>query len=198
MPINKQENKMLTRKQFIDKYAAAAQEVYLKYNIFPQTVLTMAIIESQGKAKDGNYYPGLNASARQGNNYFGIKAFNWNGPTITLRTPRDKEKISKFRKYASIEESFKDYGKFLNENPRYKKAGVFEAPDFLTQMQRIAAAGYAEDPNYLKVLQAVSNKVNDQIKTIKEITKNPNSLFIIFGLAGLFLYQFYFKKDATV
>lgn len=189
---------MLTRNEFINKYASAAQNVYKKYNVFPETVLTLAIVESQGKAADGKYYPGLNASAKKANNYFGIKAANWNGQTIKLSTPGDADKISVFRKYASIEDSFNDFGKFLNENPRYKKAGVFEAPDFITQMQLIAKAGYAENPNYATLLTNVSKTVNDQIKNIKEITKNPNNLLIIFGLAGLIIYQIYFKDNATV
>jgi flagellum-specific peptidoglycan hydrolase FlgJ len=189
---------MLTRNEFINKYASAAQNVYKKYNVFPQTVLTLAIVESQGKGPDGNYYPGLNASAKKANNYFGIKAANWNGKTIKLSTPNDADKISVFRKYDSVEDSFNDFGKFLNENPRYRKAGVFEAPDFITQMQLIAKAGYAENPNYASLLTKVAKSVNDQINNIKEITKNPNNLFIIFGLAGLIIYQIYFSKNATV
>ena len=101
---------MLTRTQFINTYAGAAQRVYEKYGIFPQTVLTLAIVESQGKGPDGKYYPGLNASSRRANNYFGIKkGVNWTGQTINLPTPGDADKISTFRKYASIEDSFEDF-----------------------------------------------------------------------------------------
>jgi len=62
----------------------------------------------------------------------------------------------------------------------------------------IAKAGYAENPNYASLLTKVAKSVNDQINNIKEITKNPNNLFIIFGLAGLIIYQIYFSKNATV
>jgi len=189
---------MLTRKEFIEKYASAAQAVYTKYGIFPQTVLTMAIIESQGQAQDGNYYPGLSAQARKGNNYFGIKkGVNWNGPTVTVNTPRDKDKVSVFRKYASIEESFEDYGRFLNVNKRYRDGGVFDAPDFLTQMQRIAKSGYAENKDYFKLLTDVSKSVNRQIKDFKEIVKKPPAILIFVALGAFLLYSLNTKKNAA-
>ena len=200
---------MLTRRQFIDKYAPAAQEVYKKYGIFPQTVLTMAIIESQGLGPDGNYYPGLNASARLGNNYFGIKkGVGWRGPTITVPTPKDKDKMSVFRKYGSIEESFDDYGRFLNVNKRYRNGGVFDAPDFLTQMQNIAKSGYAENMSYFDLLEKVSKSVNKQLKdfkeivdtplkNIKEIVKKPPAILIFVALGAFILYTLNNKKNAA-
>jgi len=192
---------MLTRKDFINKYASAAQAVYTKYGIFPQTVLTMAIIESQGKGPDGNYYPGLNASARLGNNYFGIKkGVNWQGQTVTVRTPKDKDKVSVFRKYNTIEESFEDYGRFLNVNKRYREGGVFDAPDFLTQMQRIAKSGYAENESYFDLLEKVSKSVNSQIKNIKEIVNNvtkPPAILIFVALGAFILYSLNSQNNAT-
>jgi len=188
---------MLTRSQFINTYAPAAQRVYEKYGVFPQTVLTLAIVESQGKSNDGNYYPGLSANARLANNYFGIKAFNWNGPTIKLATKNDKDKISTFRKYASVSDSFEDFAKFLRTNDRYEDEGVFTAPDFLTQITRIAKAGYAENPRYLELLKTVSSSVNNAIKQVKEITKKPESWFILLAIAGVLFYNFNKKKNGA-
>jgi flagellar protein FlgJ len=189
---------MLTRSQFINTYAGAAQRVYNKYGIFPQTVLTLAIVESQGKGPDGNFYPGQNASSKKANNYFGIKkGVNWSGPTIKLSTPGDADKISTFRKYASVEESFEDFGRFLSVNPRYRAAGVFDAPDFITQMNRIAKAGYAENPNYATLLNSVANTVNNTIKEIKEITKKPPVILIFVALGAYLLYSLNTQKNAS-
>ena len=35
--------------------------------IFPETMLAMAVVESQGRAADGNYYPGLGLTAKKAN-----------------------------------------------------------------------------------------------------------------------------------
>jgi flagellum-specific peptidoglycan hydrolase FlgJ len=158
----------------------------------------LAIVESQGKGPDGKYYPGLNASSRRANNYFGIKkGVNWTGQTINLPTPGDADKISTFRKYASIEDSFEDFGRFLSVNPRYKKAGIFDAPDFITQMQLIAKAGYAENPNYASLLTNVANSVNNTIKQVKDIVKKPPAIILFVALGAFLLYSLNTQKNAA-
>jgi len=146
--------------------------------IFPETMLAMAVVESQGRAADGNYYPGLGLTAKKANNFFGIKASTaWKGKTIDLPTPGDADKISKFRVYANLRESIKDFVVFLQTNPRYKKAGVFEAPDYVSQIMSIAKAGYSESGTYAAVVTSVANKVKNYVKDIiVPITKNGKYL----------------------
>ena len=63
-----------------------------------------------------------------------------NGQVITI--------TARFRAYNSWEESIKDHGKFLKENPRYTKAGMFKAKDYIGQAYALKDAGYATDENY--------------------------------------------------
>jgi flagellum-specific peptidoglycan hydrolase FlgJ len=164
---------MLTRKEWIDKNAAFAIEAVKGSGIFPETLLAMAIVESQGKV-GGNWYPGAGLVAKKANNFFGIKkGVGWKGPTILLPTPGDADKISEFRVYSDFEASAKDFVNFLKVNPRYKRAGVFNAKDYVEQIISIARAGYAESPSYTAVVTAVAKRVKAQIANfIEPIVKN--------------------------
>ncbi len=88
------------------------------------------------------------------NNLFGIKAGpNYPGPTTPVINAweviggRNTTQPSRFRAYDSPEESFRDFARFLYENPRYagalQQTGNPEA--FVRALQR---AGYATDPNW--------------------------------------------------
>jgi type VI secretion system secreted protein VgrG len=59
-----------------------------------------------------------------------------------------------FRAYTSYEDSADDYGRFLNENKRYRAAFAFTS-DPLKFVAAIAKAGYATDPNYAKSLTSI-------------------------------------------
>ena len=158
---------LLNRENWVKKYWLDAIAATAGTGIFPETMLAMAVVESQGRADDGNYYPGLGLTARKANNYFGIKASSaWKGQTIDLPTPGDADKISKFRVYASLKDSIKDFVKFLIENPRYTKAGVFAAPDYVSQIMAIAKAGYSESGTYAAVVTSIANKVKNYVKDI--------------------------------
>jgi flagellar protein FlgJ len=158
---------LLNRENWVKKYWLDAVAATTGTGIFPETMLAMAVVESQGKAEDGNYYPGLGLTARKANNYFGIKASSaWKGSTISLPTPGDADKISVFRVYPSLKDSIKDFVKFLQENPRYTKAGVFKAPDYVSQIMAIAKAGYSESSTYASVVTSIANKVKNYVKDI--------------------------------
>lgn len=177
---------MLTREEFIKKYYVDAAKATQGSGIYPETLLSMAIVESQGQV-NGKYYPGMNASARYANNYFGIKdSADWKGKTIKLSTPNDAQPISTFRVYSNIGDSFKDFVKFLKVNPRYKKAGVFDSANYAEQIINIARAGYAENPNYATVITSVANKISKVIEKniMKPIMNNK-------GAAGIALAFFF-------
>jgi flagellar protein FlgJ len=158
---------LLNREDWVKKYWLDAVAATAGTGIFPETMLAMAVVESQGRADDGNYYPGLGLTAKRANNFFGIKASSaWTGQTIDLPTPGDADKISKFRVYASLKDSVKDFVKFLQDNPRYRKAGVFAAPDYVSQIMAIARAGYSESSTYAAVVTSVANRVKDYVKDI--------------------------------
>lgn len=186
---------LLNRKDWIRKYYPIATKVTAGTGIFPETMLAMAVVESQGKGSDGNYYPGLGLVARTANNYFGIKDSSaWRGDTIDLPTPGDADKISTFRKYNSIGESIADFINFLKVNPRYTKAGVFSAANYPEQIIAIAKAGYAENPNYSNIITSVANKVKEYTEDLRNtIDKNSGTLLPIL-IAGFLIGAFFLHK----
>jgi len=186
---------LLGRKDWIRKYYPIAAKVTAGTGIFPETMLAMAVVESQGKGSDGNYYPGLGLVARTANNYFGIKDSSaWRGDTIDLPTPGDADKISTFRKYNSIAESIADFINFLKVNPRYTKAGVFSAANYPEQIIAIAKAGYAENPNYSNIITSVANKVKEYTEDLRNtIDRNSGTLLPIL-IAGFLIGAFFLHK----
>lgn len=185
---------MLTRSQWATKYAPMAVKVSQGTGIFPETILSFAIVESQGKGPDGNYYPGLDLTSRKANNYFGIKAYpKWKGPVIELPTSRDSTKKSKFVVYDSVEASFQGFIDFLKRNPIYTKKGVFEAPDFQTQIIRIGAAGYAEAANSSEIKINVAEKTQKFINEAKKAL-NDNKNLLPFFFAGLVIAGYLILK----
>lgn len=184
---------MLNRKDWTIKNAPAAMQVTAGTGIFPETLLAMAIVESQGSV-NGVYYPGAGLVARKANNYFGIKeGVNWKGDVIKLPTPGDRDKISTFRVYDNFEDSAKDYVSFLQKNPRYKKAGVFSAPNYQEQIICIARAGYAENMNYATVVNSVANAVKKNIANILAPLQNNGKILPL--LIGGFIITLYILKQ---
>jgi flagellar protein FlgJ len=186
---------LLNREDWVKKYWIDAVAATAGTNIFPETMLAMAVVESQGKAADGNYYPGLGLTAKRANNYFGIKASTaWKGKTVDLPTPGDAQKISRFRVYANLKESIQDFVKFLQTNPRYKKAGVFESPDYVSQILAIAKAGYSESSTYANIVTSVANKVKTYVKDIV-IPITQNGKYIPILVAALIITGLLISKN---
>lgn len=184
---------MLTRKKWIEENVQFAREVTKGTKIFPETLMAIAIVESQYPV-NGVYYTGASPLAKKGNNYFGIKkGVGWSGPTITLPTPNDADKISVFRKYPNFKESAKDFISFLQKNPRYTRSGVFNANDYVEQIIAIAKAGYAESPTYTDIITKVATSVKKQIdKIVTPIVKN--SVIVPIMVAGLILTMYIIKQ----
>ena len=185
---------MLTRAEFSKKYAPLAIKVSAGTGIYPETVLSFAIVESQAQAKDGNYYPGNDLPAKEANNYFGIKKYpQWFGPVIELPTSKDGIKRSKFVVYDSIESSFVGFIDFLKRNPRYAEKGVFNSPDFQTQIVRIGAAGYEENPNAASIKSKVAVSIKKYIDEAGRIV-NDNKNLLPFFFAALVIAGFLILK----
>lgn len=99
------------------------------------------------------------------NNLFNIKADkSWQGDKVATQTLEYhqgipvKEKAA-FRAYNSFEDSFNDYVRFLNQNPRYTTALRHGGND--EQFIRgIHQAGYATDPNYADKVLRVKAKID--------------------------------------
>ena len=125
--------------------APIAKEVASELGIDRRIVMAQAVLET-----------GWGSKVR-GNNYFGIKG---KGQAFTTHEEVDglmvKQK-DEFRTYYSLEDSVRDYGKFLKENKRYKP--LLEADSFDEQIEALAGSGYATDSRYgEKILRIIEGK----------------------------------------
>ncbi len=101
-----------------------------------------------------------NADGSASNNLFGIKAGpGWKGKVATATTTEyvngvPQTRVEKFRAYDSYADSFKDYAKFITNNPRYEKV-LANAKDAAGFAQGLQKAGYATDPLYAAKLSRI-------------------------------------------
>lgn len=98
-----------------------------------------------------------NADGTNSFNLFGIKAGKgWTGKVAEVTTTEyvdgvPRKVVAKFRAYDSYEDSFRDYAKLINNNPRYEqaRAKTHSAVAYAAELQK---AGYATDPAYARKL----------------------------------------------
>ena len=95
---------------YIMQYRQIALEQERHYGIPASITLAQGILESGA---------GKSMLTRNANNHFGVKAFGgWTGD-IYLAWDDERQK-SRFRKYSSAMESFRDHALFLRNNNRYR------------------------------------------------------------------------------
>jgi flagellar protein FlgJ len=93
-------------------------------------------------------------------NLFGIKATaGWQGgranvSTLEYRDGAMHREIASFRSYNSYEESFADYVRLMQGQPRYAQA-LENAADSSAYSNQLQKAGYATDPDYAEKIQSV-------------------------------------------
>jgi flagellar protein FlgJ len=136
----------------------AAEQVTAGTGIFPEILLSQAIIES---AKNG-HMPGTSL-AKLHNNYFGIKTGkSWKGAAVSLKTGEFTKagayqvQPDFFRVYKTPADSFKDYVQLLH-NKRYAAARA--ATTERAQAQELQAAGYSTNPEYGNIVSALAETI---------------------------------------
>ncbi|WP_112480002.1 flagellar assembly peptidoglycan hydrolase FlgJ [Vibrio variabilis] len=108
----------------------------------------------------------VNNSQGSSNNLFNIKADrSWGGDKVATQTLEYHQNVpvqerAAFRSYRSYEESFNDYVKFLNENPRYQSA-LNRSEGSESFIRDIHKAGYATDPSYADKVLRVKKQIDD-------------------------------------
>lgn len=163
-----------TRSEFIEKYGAFINDVCKGTGLLPGTMAAQAIIESSGKV-NGVWQVGGSGLSRHANNFFGIKCgTGWKGKTYNTQTGEYSSSgdyymtNACFRAYDSVEDSIKDHLHFLQNNARYKKAGVFSANTVKEQAQALKRAGYATAPNYAETITSVYNAIAPELNSVKK------------------------------
>lgn len=128
-------------KNYVNSYKDIAISEMRSYGIPASITLAQGMLESGcGKSK----------LALGSKNHFGIKCQKeWTGDTFLWD---DDAKGECFRKYATVEESFRDHSLFLTTRSRY--AALFSLPlnDYKGWAYGLKQAGYATNPEYPKIL----------------------------------------------
>jgi flagellum-specific peptidoglycan hydrolase FlgJ len=102
------------------------------------------------------------------NNLFNVKAdASWHGKTKEFTVPEYDENHQnmhmskeKFRVYDSYEDALRDRQKFLEDQPRYAKAGLFNEGtkgNLEKEAEVLEKAGYATGPNYARAIINVAH-----------------------------------------
>lgn len=168
---NKQLDSSDEKIKFIKKLEDSAIREYIDYGILPSITIGQAILESGW---------GNSKLTKQSNNLFGIKADKaWKGKSVEISTSEhyNEKIVASFRSYNSLQDSVKDHSLFLINNKRYRKHGLFEAKDYISQAQSLENAGYstAEDKKgnriYAELLIDVIRSYNLQLIDNKVETK---------------------------
>ena len=131
----------LTPAEYVEKYKhlAIADQEY--YGIPASVKMAQALLESDC---------GNSRLALQGNNHFGIKCKrDWTGETIL----HDDDELQEcFRKYPSIEESFRDHSEFIDKSARYQPLFELDPTDYKGWARGLKECGYATNPRYAEQL----------------------------------------------
>ena len=160
---------------FVRRMWPHAQDAARQLGVAPEVLIAQAAHETAW----GKSVPRF-ADGRSSHNLFGIKANRgWQGERVVNSTfefvggvpirQRDG-----FRAYGSYADSFNDYVRFLQVNPRYREALslVGDGSAYLRALQR---AGYATDPNYAKKIQGLMNgpAFDSALGTLKSALAQP-------------------------
>ena len=141
--------------------------------LHPEIVIAQMAIESG--------WGGSGLSVRD-NNFFGIKSYGKSGgKTWATKEERDGKMVNEnasFRGYESAEDSIKGYVDFMQTNPRYKKAGVFDAKTPEEQADAIQSAGYSTSSTYSS---AIKQTMSANKNIIEVMSDNKNETKVIQG-----------------
>ncbi len=126
---------------YIKQYKSFAIREMQLYKIPASITLAQGMIESGcGKSQ-------LAINTR---NHFGIKCQNnWLGETYLYDDDKEKEC---FRKYNSVDESFRDHSLFLSTRSRYAALFTLQLNDYKGWAYGLKKAGYATNPDYPNIL----------------------------------------------
>jgi hypothetical protein len=127
----------MTRLQYFEKFHDMAVEEMHRSGVPASITLAQGALESG----DGN-----SSLARESNNHFGIKCHDdWTGKKIYQD---DDSRDECFRKYLSVEDSYRDHTDYLKSKSRYAFLFELELTDYKGWAKGLKKAGYATSPTY--------------------------------------------------
>lgn len=149
---------------FVQSLKPYADKAAQALGVDPSILIAQAALETGWGSKV------ITNSQGSSNNLFNIKADrSWKGDKVATQTLEYHENVpvkqkAAFRSYASFEESFNDFVRFLNQNPRYHtalaKASNAQSDNSASFIRGIHKAGYATDPNYADKVLRVKERID--------------------------------------
>ncbi|EJG1536431.1 flagellar assembly peptidoglycan hydrolase FlgJ [Vibrio parahaemolyticus] len=143
---------------FVNSMKPYAEKAAKALGVEPSLLLAQAALETGWGQK-------VVQNARgSSNNLFNIKADrSWQGDKVTTQTLEfhyntPVKETAAFRSYSNYQDSFNDYVRFLNDNPRYETA-LQQRGDSESFIRGIHRAGYATDPTYADKVLQVKQKI---------------------------------------
>jgi hypothetical protein len=131
----------VTVEEYIETYRDLSISEMKKYRIPASIKLAQGILESAS---------GNSELATKARNHFGIKCHKgWQGKTFIMD---DDEKNECFRKYGSVEDSYRDHSEFLTTRDRYSSLFSLRIDDYKGWAKGLKKAGYATNPRYPDLL----------------------------------------------
>lgn len=151
------------RLEYFREYYNLAIEEMIRSGVPASITLAQGALESG----DGN-----SRLARQGNNHFGIKCHDdWTGRTIKHNDDRRNEC---FRKYKSVEDSYRDHSDFLSASQRYAFLFEMDPTDYKAWAKGLKKAGYATSRDYAHSLIRIIEDYNLQQYDLIALNKAPS------------------------
>ncbi len=141
-----------SKRTFLEEAVPQAIRMQVQYDIPASAIIAMAIYESGYGRSD---------LAKDHHNYFGMKAYHWNGKKVNMPTVDSGVKTkADFRVYATLGDGFQGFAEFLKGKGRYQKAFTHKTgPDFVREVLR---AGYCPDSDYLSNIKIIMARHNLQ------------------------------------
>ena len=140
---------------FVDHLLPVAEKFAAQLGVDPRVLLAQSALETGWGKKMIR-----GAEGQPSFNLFGIKAnADWQGnrasvSTLEFRDGAMHREVASFRAYNSFEESFADYVRLMQNQPRYAQA-LEHAADPTAYSVQLQRAGYATDPDYAEKIQSV-------------------------------------------
>ncbi|MDG3088792.1 flagellar assembly peptidoglycan hydrolase FlgJ [Vibrio hannami] len=145
--------------QFVKSMTPYAERAAKALGIEPSLLIAQAALETGWGQKI------TRNSMGSSNNLFNIKADrSWKGDKVATQTLEFHDNVpvkenASFRSYNSYEESFNDFVRFLNQNPRYSET-LAQQGNSESFIHGIHKAGYATDPRYAEKVLSVKERID--------------------------------------
>ena len=156
-------------KQRIDSYVNLYKDLaiaeMMRTGVPASITLAQGIIETAGGQSD---------LAFAANNHFGIKCkADWTGESVLHN---DETKNECFRKYATVEDSYKDHSDFLKSRPNYAFLFKLDPTDYEGWAKGLRKAGYATNPAYAQSIIKMIVENNLQQYSLLALHQSDNNM----------------------